>query len=278
MTQPFGDVPPSGIPPEYDHITWETRGSRPDQRAVQPAPQPQPQRQSQSLWAGVSRPLRLGTIAIVAGVLALTAAALSGRYGWWVLVGVLVVCGATLIGIRLRKSTSGVSAVTRAKRSKLEAKIWARHSREVPGGTVIDAPGQDRWRFSTALAAIEAEAGNVPSGERARLLEEARTVAIGASTLLRDAPRLGQARLKVFPVARFGRLDLTPDDSVVDGAGTTYQRLLDDAERQLHDLADALSDLGTAPDMSQSDVTRLHALVSLAELDADPTTRGANLP
>lgn len=207
--------------------------------------------------------------------LALSGASPGATAGWWALSGVSATLAAGGAALRLRIAAFGPEG---AKRPALEQEIWDRHRRDVPGGVVVDAPGQERWRFSEALADVERRVGDVPAPERARLLAEARTVAVAASRLLLDAPTMGQARLVVFHEARFGRLDLTADDSLVPGAAVAYRRLLDDAERQLRELASALTDLSRSrasdQSVSEHDVARLHSLVSLAELDVDPTTRG----
>lgn len=207
--------------------------------------------------------------------MALAGVSPSATAGWWVLGATSAAVCAWGTTLRLRIASFGPEG---ARRRALEEEIWSRHAREVPGGVVVDAPGQQRWRFSSSLDDVERRAADVPRTDRTRLVEEARTVAIAASALLRDAPAMGQARLTVFPEARFGRLDLTADDSLVPGAGAAYRRLLDHAERQLHELAEALADLACSraggAEVALVDVHRLHALVSLAELEADPATRG----
>jgi len=226
---------------------------------------------------------RITTGALLGGAIGATTAvpiALDGGgpaavAGWWALGGVSTALAAWGGVHRLRLAAFGPEG---ARRRALEEEIWAAHTRAVPGGEVVDAPGQQRWRFSQALGAVERAVADLPSAERSLLLPEARTVAVGASRLLRDAPSLGQATLVVFPEARFGRLDLTGDETLVAGAGPAYRRLLDDAERQLRDLAGALAELSRAraagATVGGPEVARLHALVSLAELDADPATRG----
>lgn len=176
-------------------------------------------------------------------------------------------------GLALRNALLGPAE---ASRRGLAAGVWERHTRRVPSGIVIDAPGQTRWQFATVSADIERRLHHLPAPERAMLLEEVHTVAVTASRLLRDAEQLGQARLRLFPGARFGRLDLTADDSEVPGAGAAFRRLLDDAERQLRDLTTALGERApaAATALPPEESARLHALVSLAELEADPATRG----
>lgn len=248
-----------------------------------------PERRSSSAKALVSRrpALRWSPVATAGAALggaigtttamplALAGGSPSATAGWWVLGATSAAVCAWGTTMRLGLASFGPEG---ARRRALEKDIWSTHTREVPGGVVVDAPGQQRWRFSSALGAVERRVAGVPSPDRTHLLREARTVAIAASQLLRDAPTLGQARLTVFPEARFGRLDLTADDSLVPGAGAAYRRLLDDAEQQLHELAEALGDLAQSSArgaaVSEGDVHRLHALVSLAELEADPATRG----
>lgn len=289
MSNPPDNGSTYGIPPEFKRFgKWRRHTPRPVQGSESPSAEPdavdvppavrRPWFKTRPLWWStewMTGAALAGAIGLTtAAPLAMGASSAAEALGWWALTGLSGVVGAVGTGFGLRILAHRSPG---AQHQVLEEEIWFKHSRRVPGGTVVDAPGQDRWRFSTALRAIEEQVGDLPAEERAALLREARTVAVGASQLLREAPRLGQARMKVFTTARFGRLDLIPDDSLVPGASKAYRQLLDEAERQLRDLADALTDLPAAEQREpDADVARLHAIVSLAELDADPTTRGGD--
>lgn len=227
--------------------------------------------------------LRATTATAIGGALAASIAAPAaveaggpGALGLWAATAGATAMAGTGAGLALRIALIGP---TEARRRALTAEIWRRHTRRLLSGVVIDAPGQTRWQLATAFTRLEDLLGGVPWDERDRLLDEARIVAVTASRLLLDAERLGQARLRLFPGARFGRLDLTADDSEVPGAGAAYRRLLDDAERQLGDLVAALEARtsvasSAATELAPTEARRLHALVSLAALEADPATRG----
>lgn len=279
---PWGAVPAAGAPPDRrPRRVARGRGGRrsrtvPGQQTARYEPLVRRRRSLRWSATATTAAALAGAIgATTTAPLALSASSPSVSAGWWVATAAGTAVGGAGAALRLRIAAHGPDG---SRRRALEDEIWARHTRSVPGGVVVDAPGQQRWRFSQALGEVERRVAGLPAAERALLLAEARTVAVGASRLLLDAGALGQARLVVFPDARFGRLDLTPDDSVVPGAGAAYRRLLDDAERQLEELAAALTDLSRSQlegsSIPAAEIHRLHTLVSLAELDDDPTTRG----
>jgi hypothetical protein len=183
----------------------------------------------------------------------------------------------------------GAALLRRARLGRQEAMeralrelIWEEHTfRAGRGQLVADAPGQERWRFASRYREILGLTKPLPRPRRRAIRRQARAVTAAASHLLLDGPALGQAALRVFPAAGFGRFTLTADDSRVAGAPDAYVAVLDEADAQLANLAAALQEAGPhrqGPPVGVEETERLLRLVGMRELTEDPANRGVDPP